>query len=97
MLKLYCWDGVDAEMRENVQDELRQPIADIELAPVEPGKYAPRDEGGIRWKPNLNVVLELKVRYKKPSPGSGLTVSEAKHTVGLQVGQYRITVPIRDK
>ena len=101
MLKLYCWDGVDAEMRdtvrENVQDELRQPIADIELVSVEPGKYGPRDEGGIRWKPNLNVVLLLKVRYTKPPPGSGLTVSEAKHTVGLQGGEYRITVPIWDQ
>jgi hypothetical protein len=62
MLKLYCWDGVDAEMRqtvrENVQDELRQPIADIEFVPVEPGKYGPRDEGGIRWKPNLACKVD---------------------------------------
>jgi len=101
MLKLYCWDGVDAQMREtvreNVQDELRQPIADIEFVPVERGKYGPRDEGGIRWKPNLNFVSLLKVRYTKPSPGSGLAMSEAKHAVGLQRGQYRITVPIRDQ
>ena len=101
MLKLYCWDGVDAQMRdtvrENVQDELRQPISDIEFVAVEPGKYGPRDEGGIRWKPNLNVVSVLKVRYTKPPAGSGLTLSEAKHTVGLQGGQYKMTVPIRDK
>lgn len=101
MLELYCWDGVDAQMREtvreNVQDELRQPIADIEFVPVEPGKYGRRDEGGIRWKPNLNVVSLLKVRYTPPPPGSGLTVSEAKHTLGQQGGQYRITVPIRDQ
>jgi hypothetical protein len=33
MLQLYCWDGVDAELREtirgNVQDELSQPVADL--------------------------------------------------------------------
>src|SRR2546429_45822 len=64
MLRLYCWDGIGAEMREtvrgNVQDELQQPIAEIEIVAVEPGKYGPRDEGGIRWKPNLKVVAELK-------------------------------------
>jgi hypothetical protein len=101
MLKLYCWNGVDAQMREtvreNVQDELRQPIAGIEFVAVDPGKYGPRDEGGIRWKPNLNVVSVVKVRYTPPPPGSGLSVSEAKHTVGLQGGQYKITVPIRDQ
>ena len=101
MLKLYCWEGVDAEMRDtvrgNVQDELRQPIADIEIVAAEPGKYGPRDEGGIRWKPNLNVVSVLKVRYKPAPSGSGLSVSEAKHTVGQQGGQYKITVPVRDQ
>ena len=101
MLKLYCWDGVDQEMRktvqENIQDELSQPIADMEFVSVEPGKYGPRDEGGIRWKPNLNVDVVLKVRYTKPPSGTGLSLSEAKHTLGLQNGQYRITVPIRDK
>jgi hypothetical protein len=101
MLKLYCWDGVDQEMRktvqENIQDELSQPIADMEFVSVEPGKYGPRDEGGIRWKPNLNVALVLKIRYTKPPSGTGLSLSEAKHTLGLQNGQYRITVPIRDK
>jgi hypothetical protein len=93
--------SVDAQMREtvreNVQDELRQPIAEIEIVPVEPGKYGPRDEGGIRWKPNLNVVSVLKVRFTPPPPGSGLSVSDAKHTVGLQGGHYKITVPIRDQ
>ena len=101
MLKLYCWEGVDAQMREtvreNVQDELRQPIADMEFVAAESGKYGPRDEGGIRWKPNLKVVSVLKVRYTPPPPGSGLSVSGAKHTVGLQGGQYKITVPIRDQ
>lgn len=100
MLNLYCWDGVDAPMREtvreNVQDELRQSIEGVELVPVEAGKYGPRDEGGIRWKPNLTVVSLLKVRYAK-QPGGGLALSEAKHTLGLQNGQYRLTVPVRDK
>jgi hypothetical protein len=75
-------------VQENIQDELSQPIADMEFVSVEPGKYGPRDEGGIRWKPNLNVDVVLKVRYTKPSSGTGLSLSEAKHKLGLQNGQY---------
>lgn len=101
MLKLYCWDGVDNEMREtvrgNVQDELEQPVTDLEFVPVEPGKIGPTVEDGIRWKPNLPVVAMLRARYTKPRPGTQLTLSEANHTLGLQGGQYRLTVPVREQ
>jgi len=81
MLKLYCWDGVDNEMREtvrgNVQDELEQPVTDLEFVAVKPGEIGPTVEGGIRWKPNLPVVAMLQDRYSKPRPGTQVTHSEA--------------------
>lgn len=100
MLALYCWDGVDAEMREtvsgNVRDELRQPVMDLEIVDAEPGKHGPREEGGFRWKPNLPVVAVMKARFAPAAPGTGLSVSEAEYLLGMQGGEYRIVVPVRD-
>jgi hypothetical protein len=101
MLQLYCWDGVDADLREtirgNVQDELSQSVADVKIEPPPPGKYGPTVEGGIRWKPNLPVVAVLKARFS-PSPGRrGLALSQAEYGLGLKDGQYRLVVNVRDK
>src|SRR6516164_7960452 len=52
MLKLYCWDGVDSELREtirgNVRDELLQSVADLKIEAPSPGKFGPTVEGGVR-------------------------------------------------
>jgi hypothetical protein len=71
MLQLYCWDGVDAELREtvrgNVLDEFLKPVADLRIESPPPGKYGATNEGGVRWKPNLPVIAVLKVRFS-PAP-----------------------------
>jgi hypothetical protein len=100
MLQLYCFDGVDAEMRDvvrgNAKDELRQPVTDLQIVEAEPGKHGPTVEGGIRWRPSLPVVAVMKAQFAKAPPGSGFWVSEAEHTLGIKSGQYRITVPVRE-
>jgi hypothetical protein len=101
MLQLYCWDGVDAELREtirgHVQDELSQPVADVKIESPPPGKYGPTVEGGVRWKPNLPVVAVLKVRFSPSSGRRGLALSQAEYGLGLKDGQYRLVVNVRDK
>ncbi|MFL5339272.1 MAG: hypothetical protein ACJ8F7_03815 [Gemmataceae bacterium] len=101
MLQLYCWDGVDSELREtirgNVTDEFRQPLTDVKIEPPPPGKYGPTVEGGIRWKPNLPVVAVLKVRFAPPGPGSGLGLTAAEYGLGLKNGQYRLVVNVRER
>jgi hypothetical protein len=100
MLKLYCWDGVDAEMREtvrgNVEGELRQPVTELEIVPADPAQHGPRVEGGIRWRPSLPVVAVLKAKYAKAPPGSGWNVEAADYTLGLKEGHYRMTVPVKE-
>lgn len=100
MLALYCLDGVDAEMqqtvRENIQDELAQTVADLEFLPADPARHGPRMEGSIRWKPNLPVVVLVKASYSAPPASGGTTLTKATHAVGMKGGRYLITVPIRD-
>lgn len=100
MLALYCWSGVDSETREtvrgNVQDELLQPVTDLKIVPAEPGKHDRTVEGGVRWRTNLPVAAVLKVQYAPAKPGTGLHVSSAEHLLGLQGGEYKIVVPVRE-
>jgi hypothetical protein len=101
MLQLYCWDGVDAELREtvrgNVLDEFLQPVADLRIESPPPGKYGATNEGGVRWKPNLPVIAVIKVRFSAAPKGKGLALSAAEYGLGLQDGQYRLVVNVRDK
>lgn len=100
MLKLYCFDGADAQMqqtvRENVYDEMAAAPTNLEWLEADPAKHGPREEGGIRWKPSLPVVAILKVSYPRASPGQGLALTEATHAVGIKGGKYLITVPVRE-
>jgi hypothetical protein len=100
MLALYCWDGVDSELRDtvrgNVEGEMSQPIKDLEIVPAAPGKYGPTVEGGIHWRPNLPVTAVLKVQYARARPSTGLHVSSAQHLLGMQGGDYKIVVRVRE-
>jgi hypothetical protein len=100
MLQLYCWDGVDAELREtvrgNVHDQIAQPVAELRIESPPPGKYGPTNEGGVRWKPNLPVIAVLKVRFSPAPKGKGLALSAAEYGLGLQDGQYRLVVNVRE-
>jgi hypothetical protein len=101
MLQLYCWDGVDAELREtvrgNVQDEFLQPVADLRIDSPPTGKFGATNEGGVRWKPNLPVIAVLKVRFSPAPMRKGLALSAAEYGLGLQDGQYRLVVNVREK
>jgi len=100
MLQLYCFDGVDAEMREvvrgNVRDELLHPVTDLQIVDAPPGKHGPRVEGGIHWKPNLTVVKVLKAKFAPAAPGEGFSITEADYALGIQNGQYRIVMSVRE-
>jgi hypothetical protein len=101
ILALYCFDGADAEMREtvrgNVSDELLAPIKSIRIDPADPQAHGPRTEGGIRWRPSLEVIALMTVEYDTSSvPPGSFVFTEAQHTVGKKRGRYQLTVPVRE-
>lgn len=101
ILALYCFDGADAEMREtirgNVRDELLAPIKAIHIEPADPQAHGPRDEGGIRWRPSLDVIALMTVEYDTSSvPPGSFVFTESQHTVGTRDGRYQLTVPVRE-
>ena len=101
MLKLYCFDGVSEEMREtireNVEAELRYPIASLSIDPVAPGSHGPRVEGGVRWRPSLEVVALLTVNFdtSRAAPGE-LATQQVRLTIGQKDGASYFTAPVRD-
>jgi len=101
MLKLYWFGSADAEMqqtiRENVEAELRCPLTDIKIEPVEPGKYGPTIEGGIHWRPSLEVVALLTANFDTSrAPVGGYHTQQVKLAVGRRGSKYYFTVPLRD-
>lgn len=101
MLKLYWFGNADAEMqqtvRENVEAELRYPLTEIKIDAVAPGKYGPTVEGGIHWRPSLEVVALLTARFdtSKAPPGE-LATQEIQITIGKRGSTYYFTVPLRE-
>jgi hypothetical protein len=101
MLKLYCFDGVSDDMRqtirENVEDELRHPIASVSIEPVAPGTHGPTVEGGVHWRPSLEVIAQLIANFdtSKARPGE-LATQQVKHSIGKKQGTYHFTVPVRE-
>jgi hypothetical protein len=101
MLKLYCFDGASDDMRqtirENVEDELRHPIASASIEPVAPGTHGPTVEGGVHWRPSLEVVALLTAKFdtSKSRPGE-LATQQVKHSVGKKRGACLFAVPVRE-
>jgi hypothetical protein len=101
MLKLYWFGSADDEMRqtirENVEAELRSPLKDIKIDPVAPGSHGPRVEGGIRWRPSLEVVALLTANFDTSrAPPGELATQQIKLTVGRRGGKCYFTVPLRE-
>jgi len=101
ILALYCFDRVDAEMREtvrgNVSDELLAPIKSIRIEPADPQAHGPRAEGGIRWRPSLDVVALMTVEYDTSSvPPGSFVFTQAQHPVGKSGRRYQLTVTVRE-
>ncbi len=101
MLKLYWFGNADAEMRqtirENVEAELRCPLTEIKVESVAPGTHGPTVEGGVHWRPSLEVVAMFIARfdYKDAPPGQFAT-EEIRATVGKRGSKYYFTVPVRE-
>lgn len=101
MLKLYYFGNADAEMRqtirENVEGELRCPLTEIRVESVAPGTYGPTVEGGIHWRPSLEVVALATANFdtSKAPPGE-LATQQMQLTVGESGGRYYFTVPLRE-
>lgn len=101
MLKLYCLDGVSQEMREvvreNIGAELRHPIAAMKFETVPAGKFGPTEEGGIRWRPSLDIVAVLTVDFdvSRAAPGEYAT-KQAQLAVGKKGSKYYFAAPVRE-
>lgn len=96
LMRLYCWDGVSAEMREtvrgNARDELLSTFERIEITPV---ADIPESsvEGGVTWKTNLKPAAEAKVTFKPGRPGDFLATEIVWH-LGLKNGRYLIVLSV---
>ena len=101
ILNLYCFDGVSDDMRqtvrENVEAELRYPIKSVSVTPVAPGTYGPTVEGGIHWRPSLEVVALMTVIFdtSRAAPGE-LVPQQLKLTVGRKGNASYLTAPVRE-
>jgi hypothetical protein len=100
ILNLYCWESVPGDLkqtiRENVESEVRATLADVTVIAAEPGEYGPRQEGAVRWKPNLPVVAVLKAKFAPGSPGV-LSISDASYLLGQKNGRYQMVVYVPDR
>jgi hypothetical protein len=101
LLNLYWFGNADDEMRltirENAAAELRCPLVSAELTPAAPGENGPRTEGGIRWRPSLDVVAVLSAKFDtSQAPVGGYYAERLQLTVGERGGRYYFTVPIRE-
>jgi len=101
MLKLYWFGSADAEMRqtirENIEAEMRCPLTDIMIEPMEPGQHGSREEGGIRWRPSREVVALLTANFDTSrAPPGGYQTQQVQLTVGRRDGACYFTVPLRD-
>ncbi len=106
MLKLY-WFGdpfsgqADDEMRltirENVVAEMRCPLVDIKIEPADPGEHGPRVEGGVRWRPSLEVTAMVTANFDTSAkPVGGYYTERLRHGAGRRGGQCYFVVPIRE-
>ena len=106
MLALY-WFGdalsgqADEEMRqtirENVVAEMRCPLVDIKIEPVDPAVHGPREEGGIRWRPSMEVTSMLTANFDTSAkPAGGYYTERIQARVGRRGGRCYFAVPIRE-
>ena len=101
MLRLYCFDGVADDMRqvirENVEAELRYPITSAAIESVAPGTHGPTVEGGVHWRPSLEVVALLTVNFdtSRAAPVEYST-QQVKLTVGKKRGACLFAVRVRE-
>ncbi len=101
IFKLYCFDGASADVRvvtrENIEHELRYPVAAARLAPLPPGHSGVIHEGDVRLRPSLPEISQLTVDYdtSRKAPGE-FAVSQAVLSIGMKGGRCYFTVPVRE-
>ncbi len=101
IFKLYCFDGASDDVRvvtrENIEHELRYPIAAARLAPLPPGHSQVIQEGAVRLRPSLPEVAQLTVDYDTSNKAPGeFAVSQAVLSIGMKGGHCYFTVPVRE-
>lgn len=95
-LSLYCWEGVDAVMRKEIEeqtaDELKKSLAKVELVPLNPNEVlGDFTFKGMTYTMNLAPLKRLSLSYEAKSGATGSSMP-----VGLQNGKIRLiaSVPV---
>jgi hypothetical protein len=101
LLALYELKGASADMRETIRENLAAslpyPITNIALASAPPGLHGPRTEGGIRWRPSLEVAHLLTIDFDTSrAPPDAFAANQLVLTVGEKGGRYLLTAPVRE-
>ncbi len=101
LLALYELNGTSADMRETIRENLEAslpyPITNIALASAPPGLHGPRTEGGIRWRPSLEVAHLLTIDFDTSrAPPDAFAANQLVLTVGEKGGRYLLTAPVRE-
>jgi hypothetical protein len=91
MSKLYCWDGVTADVRASAGSHFfDEPIVDIKLVnEPAPGRIKAYVKNGVAYRFNLPVVSELVVKHP---PLSKAADNASYYPVGIKDGRYLIAV-----
>jgi hypothetical protein len=101
LLVLYELSGTSADMRETIRENmaasLPYPITNIAITPAPPGEHGPRTEGGIRWRPSLEVTHLLTIDFDTSrAPPDAFAANQLVLTVGEKGGRHFLTAPVRE-
>lgn len=106
MLQLYWFgealsgqadDEIRLTIRENVVAEMRCPPVDIKIESVDPAEHGPKVEGGIRWRPSLEVTAMVTANFDTSAkPVGGYYTERLKAGVGRRGGRCYFAVPVRE-
>jgi hypothetical protein len=101
LLALYELKGASADMRETIRENmaasLPYPITNIAITPAPPGEHGPRTEGGIRWRPSLEVTHLLTIDFNTSrAPPDAFAANQLVLTVGEKGGRHFLTAPVQE-
>lgn len=86
--KLICWDGVQpatrAALLHMLSEDLAGTIADIRFSPLDTGRHLEYQLHGTTYRPNLEPVGWLVIRFTWLGVGDRPRVSRSQYLIGRQ-------------